>query len=266
KILWLKDFIKQVRQDNIFDKIDWSNISEEEQNNWNQVHNLYHSIADILINARIESDPLSILQNCSFGLKLLPGNIALIDQENYILDIIHDMIINNLTNIDDVINRTTFMLQSNPAFGNAWLVRSWALYQKRDIKQALYAANNAAISYPNSALIQHNLGTILMSIRRGDESILHLKEAVKLDPENVTINISLGMAYTMNNQYNEAISVFENVLKLNSRNYRVYYYLGDLYSFQGKINDAVTAYKKSLEINPEFEAAKDKLQTIQSQN
>ena len=266
KILWLKDFIKKVRQNNIYSKIDWSDISEEEQNNWKQVHILYHSIADILINARVESDPLSILQNCSLGLKLLPGNIALTDQENYILDVIHDMIINNQTSIDHVINRTTVMLQKNTAFGNAWLVRSWALYQKKNIKQALYAAKNAAIYYPNSSLIQHNLGSILMNIRLGDESIIHLKEAVKLDPENETINVSLGMAYTMNRQYNEAISVFEHILKLNSLNYKVYYYLGDLYSYQGKRNDAITAYTKSLEIYPGFEAAKNKLQAMLTQN
>jgi spermidine synthase len=265
KILWLKDFLKLVRQDNIYSKIDWSNISEEEQNNWIQVHKLYHNIADILINARVESNPLAILQSCFFGLKVMPDNIALKKLERHILGVIRNMIINNQINIDNLINHTTVMLQKIPVFGNAWLVRSWALYYKKDIKQALFAAENAVKYYPNSAMTQHNLGSVLMSIRLVDESIVHLKEAVKLEPENETINVSLGMAYTMSRQYDDAISQFRYILKLNPLNYKVYYYLGDLYNSQGKRNDAISAYTKALQINPNFETAKNKLSEMSTQ-
>lgn len=266
KILWLKDFLKQVRQDNIYSKIDWSNISKEEQNSWIQDHKLYHNIADILINARVESDPLAILQSCFFGLKAMPDNIPLKNLERQILGVIRSMIINNPRNTDNIIKHTTVLLRKIPVFGSAWLIRSWALYQKKDIKQALFAAENAVKYYPDCSMTHHNLGSILMNLRLVDKSIIHLKEAVKLEPENQTINISLGMAYTMNRQYDDAISQFRYILTLNPFNYQVYFYLGDLYNSQGKKRDAIAAYTKALQINPDFEAAKDRLSAMSSQN
>ncbi len=262
---WLAGFLKNTRQDNVTEKIDWSGMTEEEQLEWNVQNGKYYGVADILLNARIETELLSILENCFFGQFMLPGNISLIEQEIYALDNIYMLIQSNPQYAGYVVKKSDVSLQQIPAFGNMWLVRSWALYKQEDKEEAVYAGENAVRYYPESPETQFNLGSLLMESHELNRAIIHLKEAVNLDPENLIYRSKLVNAYFIGSKYDNGISELNKIIEIDPYNYKAYYSLGEFYSMLGKNTEAIRAYGIALKIKPDFDLAKNKIKTLTEQ-
>ncbi len=262
---WLAEFLKIARQDNLMEKIDPRDMTVEEQQEWNRQNRLYYGVSNILLNARIESDLFSVLENCYIGLSILPANLSVIEQEKYTLDKIHNLIISNPEYAEFVLKKANIVLQQMPRYGNMWLLSSWAYFSRKDIKQALVAAENAAGYYPGSPEIQFNLGSLLMETRQLNKSIIHLKESIKLEPGNLAYHNKLWNVYFLNNQYDEALSEILLITEADPYNYKAYYSLGEFYSMMGRQAEAAGAYRKSLKINPDFEMASGKPELIPQQ-
>jgi spermidine synthase len=262
KLSWLKYFINQIRLDNFFQKIDWSGMSNYEQENWLNEHKLYYNLANILIQTRFETDPLMILQNCNKGLKLVPKHKLLVEQEEQTLVNLYNQIINSQVNNDNLLQQTNLLIQQQPTFSDAWLVKSWVYYRQKNMKETLVAAENSVKYSSDNAIAQYFLGSILMDLEMLDKAIIHLKEAVQLKPKNITYRVNLGIAHSMNKQYIEATSVFNQALELDPNNYKIFCFLGELYNLQCKKTEAMEAYRRALQINPKLDMAKNKLESL----
>ena len=262
---WLAGFLKNTRQSNIAEKIDWTGMTEEERAQWMDQSRKYYGVADILLNARIETELISILENCYFGQLILPGNLSLIEQEKHTLNNIYFMIQSNPKYADFIVKKSDVTVQQIPAFGNMWLARSWALLRQKRGKEAKYAAEKAVEYNPENPEAQFNLGSLLMESNILDRSIMHLKESIELDPENLIYRSKLVSAYYIDGQYQNGISELMTILRIDPYNYKAYYSLGELYSILGKNTEAARAYAIVLKLKPDFELAKNKLKDLSEQ-
>ncbi|MBN2519694.1 MAG: fused MFS/spermidine synthase [Bacteroidales bacterium] len=265
---WFRQFIEEIHQNNLVEKIDWNGISDKDIKEWLQVHELYNSISNILIQSRFINNPLVILQNCYTGLSVIPDNKSLLELEKYALGIIRDYLNTKPQNIDVILSNANVILKNQPSIGSLWLVRSWALILKKNYQEALQSAINAAKLNPKSSICQYYLGYLFLRLKQPENAIIYLNEAVKLDPDESLFHANLAIAYSNKGQYNKALLQLKQILTLSPYNYKVYCDMGNLYKIQGKLDKAKESYIKALQIKPDFELAKKNLQelTIQKPN
>jgi spermidine synthase len=190
---WLKGFINQVRKNDIYKKIDWTGISPEEQIKWKIDNQIYTKVANLLIDARTETNPLIILQKCYYGLKLMPENIGLKQQQEFALKDIFSMA-GKPANVKPLISTVDMILKREPTFGTAWLLRSWVYSEIAKPEEAYISAENAVKYCPYLAMAQYNMGSILLKMQQYEKSIPYLKEACRLDPVNTIYQKKLAKA------------------------------------------------------------------------
>jgi len=91
-----------------------------------------------------------------------------------------------------------------------------AYRQKGEDLQALESFEKALQIRPNRILplIHNNMGTLLLSLGRTDEAILHLREATKYAPHVADFHYSLGAALLKEGRSTEAIDEFRKVIEL----------------------------------------------------
>jgi tetratricopeptide (TPR) repeat protein len=88
---------------------------------------------------------------------------------------------------------------------------------------------------------------------KGDPSgnLTHLKELVRLFPNDERAHTQLGVLYFGRQDYSSAIAEFEKAISINSRFSPPYNQLGYAYRFIERFNDAETAFKKYTELIPD---------------
>jgi len=85
-------------------------------------------------------------------------------------------------------------------------------------------------------------------MERWDDVIMHMKEYLELQPNDIKIQRRLGWVYAQRAQtYDEAIVQFESTIELDPENVSgeitdVYNHLGNLYMHQGRFNEAISAF------------------------
>lgn len=89
-----------------------------------------------------------------------------------------------------------------------------------------------------------------------------IREAIKLDPENVTYLNSLAICYRDSKDYEKAISVYNQILKKEPENYLVLYNKALVYAHKGEAPEAVRLLQRVLKIEPSFERAKIKIKEL----
>lgn len=77
--------------------------------------------------------------------------------------------------------------------------------------------------------------------------IQSLTEMLKLEPNDLFLNYSLGIEFAALNKLNEAETQYKKVLDFNEDYIAVYYQLGKLYEAKNSINEALIVYKLGLE-------------------
>jgi len=96
-----------------------------------------------------------------------------------------------------------------------------------------------------------------------DEYIAEYQRAIELNPNHASAHILLGVAYYI--RYKDAAMAeaeIQQAMELSPQNYWVYYHLGEIYCQEGQVDKAAVMYERALEIDPEFEAARQRLQAL----
>lgn len=91
---------------------------------------------------------------------------------------------------------------------------------------------------------------ILVDEGKIDEGIELLKEAQKLDPENIDYPYELAYAYYTKQDYKQASKFLKGLLKHKDVNELVYQMLGNSYDYLGKSDKAVETYEAGLKKFP----------------
>lgn len=126
-----------------------------------------------------------------------------------------------------------------------------ALFAAGQVSEALisYQAATAADRTYQPAL--QRLGKAQIAIGETDKGEASLREAVKLDPGDLTGRVLLGQAFARTKKVEEAQKEFEAVIGIDPRNADAYVSLGQLQLTQGNNQDALASFDKAIELDPQ---------------
>jgi tetratricopeptide (TPR) repeat protein len=97
----------------------------------------------------------------------------------------------------------------------------------RAAQRALRDAALAALLAPGDQIALHYLlGRGLRRAGQLDQAVLHLKEAIRLDPEAMDAYLELGRAHLERREYRQALQVFNQAAGLAPTDHRPYYEIG----------------------------------------
>ena len=113
---------------------------------------------------------------------------------------------------------------------------------------------------PNDAVNRRNLGIVLFESGRTEEAIGQYREAVRLAPDDFRSWLNLGNAYFKLSDYAQGIAWYDQALRVRPDYDRGYYDRGLALARLGRLEEAIADYRKALEINPDYELARRQLE------
>lgn len=96
-----------------------------------------------------------------------------------------------------------------------------------------------------------NLSAAYNTVRKNQEALRTLQEALNIDPANERIFYNLGLLYYELGDIPAAMENFQKAIRLGSQNPGVYYNYGLLLQQQGKMQESEQALLRGLTLNPE---------------
>jgi arylsulfatase A-like enzyme/Flp pilus assembly protein TadD len=155
--------------------------------------------------------------------------------------------------------------------GQGTLKRSAVLYEregeywasKRQPREAARAFAAVVERVPGDPLAQIRLGEQLRDLGEIEKSLEHLREAVRLAPNDASYWNSLGMVLGGNGFAQEAEEAFRRAVELDPRDAQYAFNLGLVLAGLGRVDEARSSFRKSLETAPDFEPARAELQKLE---
>ncbi|MBU0485646.1 MAG: tetratricopeptide repeat protein [Proteobacteria bacterium] len=121
---------------------------------------------------------------------------------------------------------------------------------------------------PGNSRAQENLGKALMEEGRYPESVVHLREALRLYPifrpkkDMAEIYSSLGAALSNIGNFQDASAMHRQALALRPNDAMLYYHLGNTYLRANDMIKAAIAFRRSIDLAPDFSPAHGNLALI----
>ncbi len=119
--------------------------------------------------------------------------------------------------------------------------------------------NQLAAREPNKAIYPYWLGRIDYDQRRYDAAVVHLKQAIELDPKSARAWDSLGLAYDMQGHSDDALQALEQGARFNRQQEHPSAWpphdLGALLLRMGQTKQAEAAFREALQSDPQMEQA-----------
>jgi len=257
-----RKFIETVRGDSLARHIDWAGISENEQEKWVREYELLYKVSTCVLKTFGGQGISSQLQDIYDGLSLMPEHTALIDLENRCLFSAKRMLTSKASGADRAVADMDILLQGRPNCGQAWLIKSWALQQKKEMSKALTAAQRAVQYAPHQAEVWNNLGRIFLKFGQVDKAISYFKGAVRLRPNEATLHHDLGVALLKKGLFDEADSQFRQVVRIRPNSAEAHLVLGNFLAQCGKKDEAAREYRESLRLHPNYIKARKNLDAL----
>lgn len=119
-----------------------------------------------------------------------------------------------------------------------------------DCKKAIELDSEAYYAY-------NNLGCALLKLRRVEEAIPPLEQAVALDPNKDHLPyLNLAECYVLTKEYDKAIEAYEHVLKFRPNAFGFKEDIANIYATKGEYNKAIEIYQEKIQ---EIEASINKI-------
>jgi tetratricopeptide (TPR) repeat protein len=136
-------------------------------------------------------------------------------------------------------------------------------FQLRDLTSAAHHFKEVTRLDPLRAGAFINLGAIYNLLDHLDEAVTVLRRAIQLDPQRAEGYYNLGLAYRRKGQIDLAIHAYREALRLNARMADAHYNLANLYLDKEQYAQAVLAYKAALQIRPNWDKARQGLESAE---
>jgi tetratricopeptide (TPR) repeat protein len=107
-----------------------------------------------------------------------------------------------------------------------------------------------------------NLGYVSDKLEQYDKAIEYLEKAQELDPDNLRMKCSLGMALYKSGKLEEAVPVFEDLIKNQPEIITPYMYLSIIYVKQDRVEDAAQILDNAIDKFPRFSMFKNNLAVL----
>ncbi|RHZ43943.1 hypothetical protein Glove_798g5 [Diversispora epigaea] len=111
--------------------------------------------------------------------------------------------------------------------------------------------NKAVDSHPNNkAILFGNRAELLCKLRRYDLALEDIKQALKLEPNNIIFHQQLTDLYRRQHKYEEALTQANFTLLLSPNNINTLLLRADIYFIQKKYTDSLTNLNDAIQIDP----------------
>jgi Tfp pilus assembly protein PilF len=260
---FFKLFTNQVRSPSLYDHIDWSGFSTEQKNKWLADQRVQDGATSCVLQSCGEEDTWQKLSICAKGLRLMPRNAVLLEEED------NDLLgVQSLLNIDKIAlvnDSANAMIAHDSSMAAGWILLSWTLQRSGQISEAQAAARTAVARAPWSLAGLDNYASLLLQAQSFDQAIAYSETAVRMAPDRARSRIARGMGLYAKGRYAEAIIDFSRVVQLQPRNAFAWCILGDLYRNTNDRGLSEQAYREALRIEPSNVDAQNGLNALVQQ-
>lgn len=103
----------------------------------------------------------------------------------------------------------------------------------------------------DNLVMEYNLGHVLGTQGKYDESIKHFGEAIRINPNYYDALFNMGMTLSYQNKFAEAIDYYDQALKVEPNAAKAYREKALALAKQGKLNDALPQFNRARELAPD---------------
>ena len=125
--------------------------------------------------------------------------------------------------------------------------------------EAVVELQRAIDIVPANALSHYSMGCALLELKNNAEAVKHLQESLRLQPDFAAAHTSLGQILTTCRRFHEAEIHLRHALELQPSKALCYYNLGGILVRDGRFSDAEALYRRAVELMPDYAAAWDGL-------
>ncbi len=130
-------------------------------------------------------------------------------------------------------------------------------------KQCAEILNRAIVAGLEHPYITERLGYCYFLDKDYQNALKYLKEAVRLEPENVTFLNSLAICHRDSKNYDEAIAMYNRIIKKDPENYQILFNKALVLTYKNANPEAAKLLRRVIQIHPEFEKAAQKLAELE---
>ena len=146
-------------------------------------------------------------------------------------------------------------VDKNPA---SWMAQNnfaMVLLRKGRGNEALVHLQQALELDPTNVETQNDLGNVLLQMGRVKESFPYLQKALEIEPNRAAVQANLGSALLQTGLVDEAIVHLEEALKIDPTNVSTYSTLGYALLQKGQVDQSLASLQRALAIDPNDVAA-----------
>lgn len=124
----------------------------------------------------------------------------------------------NQFDYDNALQYMTLALNQNNQSVNLWLTIAVCYAKKRDLDAAFNSIKEAEKIDPNNLLVPFQMGTFLIQQDRNEEAMDWLNKVINKEPEHIEANYHIGLIYLKKEKYQEAVQYYRyRTKRLNQR-------------------------------------------------
>jgi len=131
-----------------------------------------------------------------------------------------------------------------------WVKGSIALEKRKDWKGMLDWSLEWTKREPNNALAWYNRGYAYDELKRYNDAIEALRQAVRIDPEYANAWNNIGAAYVELKRYNDAVEALRQAVRIDPEYANAWYNLGVAYAYSGNRTEALNVVQELRRLDP----------------
>ncbi len=174
---------------------------------------------------------------------------------HYMMGVMYD----DLGQAEQAIQEYKKVLKSEPENSVVHLSLAASFIKNNNIPKAVDELNTVIKLDPGAVEPHAILAILYSSQNKQDEAAgeyeTALKNASKLQPDNIDIYKSLGAIYVQQKKFKQAEAIYKLVIKLSANDAEAHFYLASVYNELKDNNTAETELKKALALKPDYDDA-----------
>jgi len=149
----------------------------------------------------------------------------------------------------DVLNKA---ISTYPKNSKNYILRAYIFKLIGKIDKSILDLKQAEQIAPNNAIIKYDLGCLYIDKGDYDSAVKKLNAAVKIQPDLKDGFINLAYALFHLSKYNDAISNLKKAALLDNKDADIYLNMGLLYEKLHQYDNAISSYSEAIKINPQY--------------
>jgi len=122
-------------------------------------------------------------------------------------------------------------------------------HNNREFEKALTYYKEVVVNNPDDGITYYYMGECARAVGRLDDAIAFLDEAIRLQPNNLEVGVTLATLYIEKRDYQKAEDVLRVTLVSHTDVEAIHYSLGLILKEQGKIESALAQFNKVVQLD-----------------